>query len=145
MPAHIHLRDERYLDPRAVALPHHLLLCLNEGTHHRDLERPYQIGHEHEAVLQHAQRIHQFSGVIGADLARQLLHPLLYLVFRDQDFKIFIVGSDHRRPSGGVTDYTLLVLWPPLGEWAHFLPSVLTCHPERAPGFGASRGTMPGT
>src|ERR1700722_5857167 len=56
------------------------VLGFDELAHHRHFQRPHQIGHEHERILQHSQRLDRLSLVVIGDVTSQFLHPLLDLL-----------------------------------------------------------------
>src|SRR5205085_10473798 len=66
-----------------------------------------EVGHEDEAVLEHADGVQRLAAVVLGYLPRQLLHPLGDLFGRQQNFKIglffsqFFFFSLFRQPQGG--------------------------------------------
>src|SRR5580693_9639817 len=56
---------------------------LDELAYDRHVQRPHQVGHEHERILQHGQRLDRLPLVIIGDVARQLFHALLNLLSRN--------------------------------------------------------------
>src|SRR5208283_1284231 len=53
---------------------------LDELAHYRNLQRPDQVGHEDERVLEDGERLDGLSAVVVGDLTREFLDPLLDLL-----------------------------------------------------------------
>src|SRR5580698_1152823 len=59
------------------------VLGLDELADDRNFQRPHQVRHEHERILEHRQRLDRLPLVIVGDVACQLFHPLLDLLRRN--------------------------------------------------------------
>src|ERR1700758_4451677 len=59
------------------------VLRLDELANDRYLERPHQVGLEHERILKHGQYLDGLASVVIRDLPRQLFDSFLYLLGRN--------------------------------------------------------------
>src|SRR5207237_5557580 len=83
------MAEENFQDiPRPLVL---LLAIpwLDELAGHGNLKCPYQVGHEHESVLQQRHGMKSLTAIIIGDLPRYFPYPLLDLLRRDHDTQLF--------------------------------------------------------
>ena len=83
------MAEENFQDiPRSLVL---LLAIpgLDELADDRNLECPYQVGHEHESILQQCHSMQGLAAIIIGNLPRYLPYPLLDLLRGDHDTQLF--------------------------------------------------------